>query len=224
MASSTKIKRRCANAFKQKILAFNPIPHALLKQSQRDRVRQGPWWRGEEAHIPQTYTNTHARQKSKENEMWRTMKKNKQKKTQMQILSLSSSLSLTERHPHMTRFCLPTKLRKINTNTNSRTRAGSVSSGCGVTHPHAPLLGHIRAGCRPLSIPLLPPLSLHTLPSSLDHLLWDGGLFIALDEHVWAGASAWGISVGGEVCFNCPSPCFDLSGCMSLAKKKKKKE
>lgn len=39
--SSIKIWHRCAKAFMQKILAFNPITHTLLKQRQRDGVRQG---------------------------------------------------------------------------------------------------------------------------------------------------------------------------------------
>lgn len=47
----------------QKILAFNPIPHALLKQSERDRDHDEDTNHEQEPHIKQTYctlTCTHA--------------------------------------------------------------------------------------------------------------------------------------------------------------------
>ena len=158
-----------------------------------------------------------------------------EEKKQMQI-SLSLSLSLSpcglcvshKTHPQMmTHLCLLSKLRKINTteNTNNHTH----------THTHTqtrfidlqpPLLGHIRPGCCPLSPSLFSSLSLST-PFHYHLIIRSekGGLFIVqvcMRMCKCASARAQGILVRGAlfffVFFNCPSPCFGVSGWLSLAK------
>lgn len=134
-----------------------------------------------------THTCTHHAEKSKDNEVWRTVKNEK-------ILSLLSLCSDSRRkHPLVTHLFVHTKPRRINTtgNTDNHTPASSVlsdrevyrSTGASVRSSQARLPG-------PLSSSLLSSLLHSFSPSTpfhhhLNHLLWKGGLFIVPDKHVW---------------------------------------
>lgn len=96
------------------------------------------------------------------------------------ILSLSSSraLSYTE-----STSIHDTNLRRINTTTHRQTVCCHAAR---FTDPQAPLWGHLRPGCCPLSPSLFSSLST-PFHHHFNHLLWNGGLFIVPDEHllVW---------------------------------------
>ncbi len=94
--------------------------------------------------------------------------------------------------------------------------------------PQAPLWGHIRPGCCPLSPSLLSSLTLSTpfhhhliICSEKEGYLYTTAACTFMRESMSKCVNAWGFSVRGAVCFNCPSPYFGVSGCVSLAKSNK---
>lgn len=147
------------SAAEQKILAFNPIGHALLKQ--RQRGRGGGGGDEEEAHITQTHVDTHTMHKKKTGG-------GGEKKIRHGSPRLTCDTQSRGR---------PTRRGK---NTNAPCQAG------GFIDPRAPLRGRLRPGCCPLPSPLhsyAPPRPPFTLPSSFrSPALRMRGLLIASDE------------------------------------------